>query len=319
MPLVTQRGRTNQPARICVTGVGGVGKTTFAGDFPDPIFLDAEDGSHQLEVARFIFDEKSGRTTPETFDEVLWALDQIASEDHKFKTLVIDTLNAVEQLIHAKVKTEGGLTHTKFADFATGTRASLLVWDEFLVAIDRVRARHRMEVVLICHTEVKVYTNPIGPDYDKFVLKLGGRETGPKIIGWCDSVLFCTDDTAFKEAKKTGKAKIQGNISRRVMYTEETPAWNAKNRWGLPHKLPLAYASFSSARREVDSPDVVNGLREQILEVSAQVCDAEKLELTRKWLEEGQSTHMLRVFLNKLNVMHDEISENGEDSQEGGE
>ena len=46
------RGKIEKPLRLLVIGVDGVGKSTFAAAAPSPIFLDAEDGSNNLDVAR---------------------------------------------------------------------------------------------------------------------------------------------------------------------------------------------------------------------------------------------------------------------------
>ncbi len=46
-------GRIEKPIRVLMYGTDGVGKTTFAADAPGPVFLAAEDGTAQLDVARF--------------------------------------------------------------------------------------------------------------------------------------------------------------------------------------------------------------------------------------------------------------------------
>jgi len=58
-------GTVSRAQRITVYGPNGVGKSTLAKAFPSPIFIDTEDGSTHLDVARIQASE------PETFFDAL--------------------------------------------------------------------------------------------------------------------------------------------------------------------------------------------------------------------------------------------------------
>ena len=47
-----ERGRQQRPIRILVYGEGGRGKSSFAAEAPEAIFLDLEEGTHELNIAR---------------------------------------------------------------------------------------------------------------------------------------------------------------------------------------------------------------------------------------------------------------------------
>jgi hypothetical protein len=87
------RGRLERPTRVLLYGVEGVGKSTFAASAPAPIFIAAEDGTAQLDVARF--------PEPKTWSDVLEAVGELATSEHVFKTLVVDTLDWLEPLCWA--------------------------------------------------------------------------------------------------------------------------------------------------------------------------------------------------------------------------
>src|SRR5687767_8858157 len=79
------------PVRVLIYGPDGVGKTTFAADAKDAIIVPAEDGAAYKNVARF--------PVAETWQDVLDALAELRNNDHPHKTLVLDSVDWMEQLI----------------------------------------------------------------------------------------------------------------------------------------------------------------------------------------------------------------------------
>ena len=51
-PLAIRRGKITRPQKVVIYGPEGVGKSTLAGQTPEPVFLDTEGGTHHLDVAR---------------------------------------------------------------------------------------------------------------------------------------------------------------------------------------------------------------------------------------------------------------------------
>ena len=47
------KGKVKTALKVVVYGQEGVGKSTFASHFPDPVFIDTEGSTKQLDVARF--------------------------------------------------------------------------------------------------------------------------------------------------------------------------------------------------------------------------------------------------------------------------
>jgi hypothetical protein len=74
-----------------IFGPEGIGKSTLAAQFPAPVFLDTEGGTHHLDVARL--------PAPKSWDDVTRAITAPATEAHDFKTLVIDTIDWLEKLL----------------------------------------------------------------------------------------------------------------------------------------------------------------------------------------------------------------------------
>src|SRR5215213_2130623 len=93
--------RLRSPVRVFLYGESGVGKSTLAAGAPSPIWLDTEDGSARLRVARYPFREGKGGHVPRSYVDVLAALDDLAISAHTFETLVIDTVDRLEKMIWA--------------------------------------------------------------------------------------------------------------------------------------------------------------------------------------------------------------------------
>ena len=79
------RANAPKPPRILIHGVAGVGKTTFAAEANNPVFVQTEDGLGTIPAASF--------PLARTFEEVLESLASLYTEDHDFKTVVIDSVD----------------------------------------------------------------------------------------------------------------------------------------------------------------------------------------------------------------------------------
>ena len=87
--LNISKGIVLRPQKVVVYGPEGIGKSTFASHFPDPLFLDIEDSTSQLDVKR-IPDINSWAMLMGIIEEV--------TKEKPCKTLVIDTVDWAEKL-----------------------------------------------------------------------------------------------------------------------------------------------------------------------------------------------------------------------------
>ena len=98
-------------------------------------------------------------------------------------------------------------------------------------------------VVFVAHIKVQRTSPPDLTDgYDRWELKLS-KQVAPLLKEWCDALLFVNFDTLTTQGTD-GRTKAVGG-RKRIVHTERSAAFDAKNRYGLPEKLPLSIDSLA--------------------------------------------------------------------------
>lgn len=226
-------GKVIRPQKVVIYGAEGIGKSTLAAQFPNPLFIDTEGGTAQLDVRRI---EKPG-----SFDELISVVNEVAADPNICKTLILDTADWAEQMciagVCAKYKKAG------IEDFGYGKGYTYLSeeYTRLLNAFDSVIAAG-IHVVITAHAKMRKFEQPdeMGA-YDRWEMKLS-KQVAPLLKEWCDLLLFCNYKTFVVTAQNETK-KVQGG--KRVMYTSHHPCWDAKNRHGLPEEIELDYGNIA--------------------------------------------------------------------------
>lgn len=227
-----QSGPTLEPPRILLYGVQGVGKSGFSANAPSNIFIQTEDGLGSMNVKTF--------PLAETYEDVIEALNVLVFENHEFKTLTIDSADWLEPLIWDKVCRDKNVNAIDEIGYGKGYKLALTYWREILGGINWLRLNKGMIVIMTAHAVVKKYTNPEGEDYDRYHIKL--HEGASALCNEnFDCVFFANYLTHIKKEQAgfgQEKAKAIGG-TQRFLYTQEHPAYVAKNRYDLPEKIEL--------------------------------------------------------------------------------
>ena len=223
--------------RVMIYGPHGLGKTTFGAGAPSPIFILTEDGLGRLEVDHF--------PLAESFQDCLDAIGTLYQEDHNFGTVVIDSLDWLDNLIWKDIN---GRYDAKELAYGKGAVIAADYWRQILDGLNALRDERGMAIVLIAHTEIKRFDSPETEPYDRYRPKLQERSSA-LIQEWCDAVLFCNYRVITKETEVGFNKEVRRGVTtgERLMYTTEKPAYLAKNRYGLPDSLPLSWESFATA------------------------------------------------------------------------
>jgi hypothetical protein len=238
------KGIVAAPRRILLYGQHGVGKSSWAAKAPNPIFINVEDGLCDLDCDK----TPVLRSITEVYEALIWLG---GDEDHGYKTIVIDTLDWMERLIHqGEVESINDRKIKTLADvgFGKGYPRAIPHWDLTLKYLDHLRRAKGMTVILLAHARVERFESPEADSYDRYSIDLHKTASG-MIQEWCDEVLFAafrvntrTEDGGFGKERKLA---VGGKD--RYIRTCESASCLAKNRLSLPSELPMdwdAYAAF---------------------------------------------------------------------------
>lgn len=307
-----RRGRLPTALRFLFYGVEGVGKSSLAADAPEPIYLDLEDGTAQIDCARYPFRDGPGGHIAQSYAEILSALDDLIKAEHSFQTVVIDTIDRLEPLLWAHICERDSrafgkpLTGIESYGYGRGYQVALDEWRALGRRIDELRTRRGMHIVMVGHAQVKTFKDPEGQDYDRYSLRVHEKSSG-FLREWCDVLGFCCFEArAQKLADESGRVKGY-STGRRLVRLERTAAYDAKSRIPLPQSIELTRESpwapindAIDAIRIIASNPTPESIHKQIDAELARIGDAElsaKVNEVRQ--ANGDITTLIRV-LNRL-------------------
>jgi hypothetical protein len=225
--LQISRGINVQAQKIILYGPGGVGKSSLAASLKDsgidPLFIDFDEGSNFLDVARVV---------PQTLDETRRIL-QNREMFQPFGAIVLDSLTKAEEVATAwtlaNVPHEKGHAVKSVEGYGFG-KGYQHVFETMLMLLGDLDAvaRSGKHVVCIAHECVANVPNPQGEDFIRYEPRLQSPASGKssvrlRVKEWADHLIFIGYDQVIKDGKATGAGT-------RTIYTTERPTHMAKSR-----------------------------------------------------------------------------------------
>jgi len=234
MSLLEQVGKpADRPIVATICGDSGLGKTTLAATFPTPIVIRAEDGLQAI----------SEDLRPDAFPMVdgpdsLW--DQIRtllSEDHNYKTLIIDSVTALERMfIQSVIDSDSKNPRTinqALGGYGAGLNAVATMHQRLRQGCGMLNTRKGMHIVFVAHADTETIELPDSDPYTRYNLRLGKKSVAPyvddsDVVGFLKLQTFYKGDGERKKATSTGA---------RLLVCHATAANVSKNRFGIAEEL----------------------------------------------------------------------------------
>ena len=240
-------GAKAKAQKVVVYGVEGIGKSTFAAAFPDPLFIDTEHSTDAMDVKRL--------EAPTSWTMLPQEVAYVRDTPGLCSTLAIDTLDWAERQCIAQVCAAHQWRGIEDAGYGKGYVAAFEEFGKLLNLLSEV-AERGMNVVCTAHCAVTKFERPEeSSSYDRWALKLirnKNANVADMVKEWADAVLFANFKTMAVKADSKSKAKAAGQA--RTMYANHHACWDAKNRWGLPDELPFGYAGIAAHIPDMMAP-----------------------------------------------------------------
>jgi hypothetical protein len=230
-PFEIRKGKRQAPWKVLLYGVPSIGKSTLASYAPKPFFLDLENGLDRVDCESVAC---SG------YEDVLAKLQWFVTSD--YQTIVFDTVGEIDKMLAQRVCTKGN--KESLADFGYGKDGVLMAaaWHSFMDILSRVQLRGK-NVILVGHEQVETVKDPTSENYDRYSPNIN-KKALTTVVAKMDAVLFARYEILLKE-KETAEGKMRAvGTGKRLLYCQDSPAYVAKNRFGLPDKVPMERTIF---------------------------------------------------------------------------
>ena len=231
-------GKLPGAKKIVIYGPEGIGKSTLASQFPDPVFIDTEDSTKDMDVKRL--------PKPSSWTMLLDEIRYVRDTPEICRTLVLDTADWAEQMEIDELLKQNQKNGIEDFGYGKGYTYSAERFGKMLNLMGEV-AEKGINIVITAHAQLRKVELPeeMGA-YDHWEMKTS-KKVAPLIREWADAVLFLNYKVNVinvdNQGAAKGKNKAQGG--RRVIHTNHTPFWDAKNRYGMPDELPLEWESIA--------------------------------------------------------------------------
>lgn len=175
--LKITQGPVRRAQKVVLYGSEGIGKSTLAAQFPDPLFIDTEGGTSHLDVRRISFDG--------SFGDLIETIEAVAAQD-VCRSLVLDTMDWAEQICVADLLKK--YRQTSIESFGYGKGYTYLAEEvqQILRAMDKVIASGK-NAVIVAHAKMRKQELLTKPER----LTAGSSSSHASPLRWSRNGLTC--------------------------------------------------------------------------------------------------------------------------------
>ena len=250
-PTSIGKAQNNLPPRIVLSGEPKAGKTTFAAKAPNPLFIPivGEEGCDG------IIDEQGNavdvHSTPvvQSYNQLVEVLEWLATGEHDYKTVVIDSLSTAERMIWEDLcKADGSKSIELVAGgYGKGYTMTLERFRNITHLISQLREKRKMIAILISHVTPRALTDAeLNEQYDAFDLSLNKKVTA-LFQQWADFMVFASKSYYITEDNK----RVEQDMNKLVVHGKaHLPIGGRGITKLMPKEVELTWDSFYKAVKQ---------------------------------------------------------------------
>jgi hypothetical protein len=221
------------PLIFTIVADGGMGKTSLGALFPSPVFVRTEDGTRSL----------NGRNDVALFpvatcvQDVMDALVTLATDDHRFLTLVLDSITKFNIMVEAEVlaldpKAKG--LNQALGGYGNAYDAVQKIHGDLRKACGYLSSEKGMHIVFLAHAATETVDPPDGDPYTRYSIPMH-KKSIPHYTNDVDVVAYIKQKMYTTGAGDKKKAVSAGD--ERIITCYPTPSHVSKNRLGIKADL----------------------------------------------------------------------------------
>jgi hypothetical protein len=200
----------------------GMGKSTLASYAPSPIFIQVEDGLAGIGADRL--------PLVKNFDDFVEQLRWLYANRKDYKTLVIDSIDALDRHVADKVCKDNNIESIVKIAYGGGYKFVADEWSKLLTKSFQAFRDKGMNIVLISHSTIERVEDPGLQSYDRTTLAIDKR-AARIITGWADDILYIRREVKIKTEKVGFTEKDRAKESdERLLITCGSTTVTAKSR-----------------------------------------------------------------------------------------
>lgn len=244
-----------KPPMLTIVGTPGVGKTSLGALFPNAIMMRAEDGFSVFDdwkdedkpMPLPVLPRADAKKNISTKEVALEQLRALATQEHPFKTLIVDSSTSLNALFeHELCDAEGeDSVGNCSGGFHKGYDTVARMHGEFKNACEYLRDKKGMTVIFLAHTGIqKIKNRPDAEEFSVYSLDMNAKSV-PVYVNLVDAVYYLRQDEFVKgtTTDKKGNVTKLGKIVQtgdRILVTAgdgKVGYVNAKSRWAMDSEI----------------------------------------------------------------------------------
>lgn len=228
--------RNDRPIICTLFAEAGMGKTTLAAMFPKPVFIRTEDGTASLvgneDVSLFPLATSTA--------DVLGAIEALATEDHDFKTVVLDSITQLATMIEAEIVADDPKAKSinqAGGGYGAGYGAAAEKHRQIREWIGALAYEKGMNVVFIGHADTETMDLPDMDQFGRYTVRMHKKSLphytdNVDLVAFIRLKTFTRGDGDKKRAISTGEREI-------ICYPQASSV--TKNRFNITAPLPFTF------------------------------------------------------------------------------